>query len=92
MQPPRQLCLHFLHSNDQAVTKSPNMDTIEVCIATRCSYPDLWTVERDDQIAGPHQDVGDILNLGCLTHRHKELLGTLPPTPMARPRNFRGTE
>jgi hypothetical protein len=44
-------------SNDQAVTKSPNMNTIEVCIATRCSYPHRYTVDRDDQIAGPDQNV-----------------------------------
>jgi hypothetical protein len=68
------------------------MNAIEGAIATRCSYLHSWTVDRDDQIASPDQNVGDILNLCCLTHRHKELLGTPPPAPMASPRDFRGTE
>jgi hypothetical protein len=68
------------------------MNAIEGAIATRCSYPHSRTVDRDDQIASPDQNVGDILNLCCLTHRHKELLGTPPPAPMASPRDSRGTE
>jgi len=68
------------------------MNTIEIAIATCRSYPYRWAVDGDDQIASPYENVRNILDLGCLTHGHKELLSTLPPAPMASPGNFRGSE